>query len=171
VEIVLTPQEPPRLPGQRLKPGAAAPEITVAQWLNGQDGKALKALRGQVVLLLFGTPHNPAVEAASEQLAALQRKYGRRGVAILAIYDASLPAAETAAYVKARGLPYPVAVVPASPQLGWNSAPFKRYGVHSVPSLFLIDRQGMLRAVDPSREELEAALGKLVGRQAAGSRQ
>jgi protocatechuate 3,4-dioxygenase beta subunit len=164
VEIVLTPQEPPRLPGQRLKPGAAAPEITVAQWLNGQDGKTLKALRGQVVLLLFGTPHNPAVEAASEQLAALQRKYGRRGVAIMAIYDASLPAVETAAYVKARGLPYPAAIVPASPQLGWNSAPFKRYGVYSVPSLFLIDRQGRLRAVNPSREELEAALGKLVSR-------
>jgi protocatechuate 3,4-dioxygenase beta subunit len=171
VEIVLTPQEPPRLPGQRLKPGAAAPEITVAQWLNGQDGKALKALRGQVVLLLFGTPHNPAVEAASEQLAALQRKYGRRGMAIMAIYDASLPAAETAAYVKARGLPYPVAIVPASPQLGWNSDPFKRYGVHSVPSLFLIDRQGTLRAVNPSLGELEAALDKLVSRQAVGSRQ
>lgn len=164
VEIVLTPQEPPRLPGQRLKPGAAAPEITVAQWLNGQDGKTLKELRGQVVLLLFGTPHNPAVEAASAQLAALHRKYAGRGLAIIAIYDASLPAAETAAYVKARSLPYPVAIVPASPQLGWKSAPFKRYGVHSVPSLFLIDRQGTLRAVNPSRDELEAVLGKLVSR-------
>ena len=40
------------------------------------------------------------------------RKYGGRGVSIMAIYDASLPAAETAAYVKARGLTYPAGIVP-----------------------------------------------------------
>jgi protocatechuate 3,4-dioxygenase beta subunit len=163
VDFVLVPREEP-IPRDRLKSGAPAPEITGVQWLNGKSIPRLQELRGQVVLLLFATPHNPAVEAASAQLAALHRKYAGRGVEIIAIYDASLPAAETAAYVKARGLPYPVAIVPASPQLGWNSAPFKRYGVHSVPSLFLIDRQGTLRAVNPSREELDTVLGKLVSR-------
>jgi protocatechuate 3,4-dioxygenase beta subunit len=171
--VVASPEQ--TVPPSRLKAGDPAPELTGVVplqaapppsrgRLTGKIRPRLQELRGQVVLLMFGAAYNPAVEAASEQLAALHRKYAGRGVAIMAIYDASLPAAETAAYVKARRLPYPVAIVPASPQLGWNSTPFKRYGVYSVPSLFLIDRQGTLRAVNPPREELEAALGKLVSR-------
>jgi hypothetical protein len=57
--------------------------------------------------------------------------------------------------------------VPPSPQLGWNSAPFRRYRVHSVPVLFLIDRQGKVRAVNASRDELDQAIGKLISRRQA----
>jgi Carboxypeptidase regulatory-like domain/Thioredoxin-like len=163
VDLVLTPAEPPR-PRDGLKPGVVAPEIAVAQWLNSKSGRRLQELRGQIVLLQFASAYNPAVEAASEQLKALHRKYGGRGVSIMAIYDASLPAAETAAYVKARGLTYPAGIVPPSPQFGWNSASFKRYRVQSVPTLFLIDRQGKVRAVNPAPAELEAAIGKQISR-------
>jgi peroxiredoxin len=154
VDFTLTPDES-RRPKERLKPGDPAPEIAAAQWLNGGGARSLKSLRGQVVVLQFATPYNPAVEAASDRLNALRRKYGARGVSILALYDASLPPGETAAYVRARRLPYPVGLVPQTPLLGWNSAPFKRYGVYAVPSLFVIDRSGKVRAVNPSPAELE----------------
>lgn len=148
-------------PRDRLKPGDAAPEIGPATWLNGRGIPSLKALRGKVVLLQFGAAHNPAVEATARQLEALTRRYGGR-VAVVALYDASLPAKELAAYARARNLRHLVGVVAPSPGLGWDSPAFRRYGVHAVPSLFLIDRRGRVRAVNPAPEVLERQVRRLL---------
>jgi hypothetical protein len=161
VDFVLIPEPAPAGPTPRLKPGDAAPEITVARWLTGPRAPRLQGLRGQVVVLQFACAHNPAVEAETARLDALRRRYGRLGVTFLSIYDASLPTAETAAYVKAQGITHPVGMVAASPQLGWNSPAFRSYGVSAVPSLFVIDRAGRVRAVDPSLLELEQMLQRL----------
>jgi len=161
VDFVLVPEPAPARPEPRLKPGDAAPEITVAQWLTGPHGPRLQALRGRIVVLQFACAHNPAVEAETARLDALRRRFGRRGVTFLSIYDASLPAAETAAYVKARGITHAAGMVAATPQLGWNSPAFRSYGVNAVPSLFVIDRTGRIRAVDPSPTELEQTLQRL----------
>jgi peroxiredoxin len=163
VDLVLLPEQGrDALPAKpRLKPGDAAPEITALRPLNGGRIPSLQALRGRIVLLQFATPHNPAGEACGERLHALQRKYARAGLTLVTLYDASLPAAETAAYLKRRGVTSPAAIVPSTPQLGWNSAPFKRYGVRAVPALFLIDRSGRVRAVGSSVAELEPAIERL----------
>lgn len=163
VDFILVPEEKP-IPKQKLKPGDVAPEIIVARWLNGREIKGIRALKGKVVLVQFACPYNPAVEESNKHLTELHKKYALKGLVILAIYDASLPAEEVAKYAKGQRLPYPVGIVPETPQLGWNSSAFKNYGVQSVPSLFLIDRKGRVRLVNPSFGELAKTLPTLLGR-------
>jgi protocatechuate 3,4-dioxygenase beta subunit len=161
IELVLMPNGPrPIRAKPRIKPGDAAPEIAVARWLNGKPGAKLKELRGRVVVLQFASPYNPAVEAANRRLNALQRRHGKR-VAVLALYDASLPESETTAFVKSQGIAYPAGMVAESRQLGWNSASFRRYGIDAVPSVVLIDRRGRVRAVNPEPATLEAEVQRL----------
>jgi protocatechuate 3,4-dioxygenase beta subunit len=165
VDLVMIPQEQASAPPMPA-PGEAAPELRTVRWLNASAGgkrvPALKALRGKVVVLQFATPHNPAVERSTARLKQLLQQHGAGKLAVLAIYDASLPAAETARYVQGAGLPYPAGLVSESRRMGWDSPPFQAYGVRAVPTLVLIDRRGKVRTVDPSLDELEAEIGKLV---------
>ncbi|MBM4083475.1 MAG: redoxin domain-containing protein [Planctomycetes bacterium] len=161
LDFVLTPQRG-RKPKVVLKVGDAAPEIEVTGWLQGEGLKELRELRGKVVLLQFAAPYNPAVEPCNEKLKELHQKYAQDGLVIVSIYDASLPANETAEYVKSKGIPWVVGQVAETPQMGWSSPAFKAYGVRSVPSVFVIDRSGKLGLINPALAELEAGIQKLL---------
>jgi peroxiredoxin len=161
VDIILVSKEE-TTPPVVFRPGDRAPDLEVAQWLNGEGPESLKALRGKVVVLQFATAYNPAVEAQNEVLKALHVKYASQGLVILAIYDASLSPQDTAAYVRAQGLPYPIGLVQGSRRLGWDRPAFKNYGVRSVPSLFVIGPQGRFRWVNPPLDELERRLRSLL---------
>ncbi|MEJ5251067.1 MAG: carboxypeptidase regulatory-like domain-containing protein [Chthonomonadetes bacterium] len=131
VNFVLTPYQV-RLPEARLKPGSPAPPLSGLRVLSG---RSLPRLKGQVVLLQFASAYNPAVEEQSRWLRKLQARYASRGLRIVAVYDASLPLPQLQAYLRAQRLPYVACTVPPGAKLGWDSAVFRAYGVHSVPSL------------------------------------
>jgi len=114
------------------------------------------------VVLQFGCAANPAVEASSEALKALHGKYARRGLVVLAIYDASLSPEETARQVRAQELPYAAGIVQETPQLGWNGPAFRGYGVNALPAVFVIGRDGRVRAIDLAAGELEEKVRDLL---------
>jgi RNA polymerase sigma factor (sigma-70 family) len=133
------------------KVGTHAPDVQVARWLNGASIKSLRDLRGKVVVLQFSSAFNNAAKASNEMLKAL---HGKAGVVVLAIYDASASADEVAAYAKAEKLPFPIGIVEETKNLGADSAAFKAYGVRQLPTVFVIDQEGILQAVNPTKEEL-----------------
>jgi len=63
------------------------------------------------------------------------------------VQDCTATLAELRAWVKARGIPYPVAMVRSGMDDGWLGETFRRYGVQAVPALFLVDREGRLQPV------------------------
>jgi protocatechuate 3,4-dioxygenase beta subunit len=175
VDFTLVPRRDPRPPAT-LKPGSVAPEIdllaegggtreppgTAVEWISGTPIRSWRDLHGKVVVLQFACAHNAAVEAVSRTLADLHRRYAGRGLVVLAIFDASLSARETAEYVRGQALPYPVGIVPATTQMGWDTPPFRQYGVDRLPGLFVIDRQGKVRLANAPSDRLEAAVRGLL---------
>jgi protocatechuate 3,4-dioxygenase beta subunit/peroxiredoxin len=156
LRLLMSPLEEPGSP-ELIGVGTRAPEISVARWVNGDGPSSLSALRGKRVVLQFSGAYNRAARASNEALRTLHARLqeaGRTDVAILAIYDASASAAEVAAYAREEGLPFPIGLVEPGRSLGLDSAAFRAYGVRRLPAVFVIDRDGIVRAVDPMPGEV-----------------
>jgi len=137
--------------------GTRAPDIRVARWVNGAGPGSLAELRGKTVILQFSAAYNRAAEPSNlvlKSLHAALKEKGKSDTLLLALYDPSMPAEEVDAYAKAEGLPFPVGLVEAARERGPGSAGFEAYGVRQLPSVLVIDRVGIVRAVNPTREEL-----------------
>lgn len=159
IRLMLPPREEALPAPTALKAGACAPEIQATRWINGTGVPGLSALRGKTVLLQFSSAYNRAAVASNAALKALSARLkaaGRGDVVILALYDSAAPAGEVEAYARSEGLLFPIGLVEETRNQGLDSAAFKAYGVRHLPTVFLIDREGMIRAVDPTREELMA---------------
>jgi protocatechuate 3,4-dioxygenase beta subunit len=149
VRFVLAPIEE-GAPPPPLSAGERAPEIPVERWINGAGPSSLTALRGKIVVLQFSAPYNAAAKASNaalKALAAALAKTGRQDVVLLALYDDAAPAEEAAAYARSEALPFPIGLV-------GDSTAFKAYHVRRLPTLFVIDAEGIVRAVDPDEETL-----------------
>lgn len=160
LRLLMAPLDEPA-PLERIGVGTRAPEISVAQWVNGDGPSSLSALRGKNVVLQFSGAYNRAARASNEALRALHARLqeaGRADVVILAVYDASASAEEVATYAREVGLPFPIGLVEPGRSLGLDSAAFRAYGVRRLPAVFVIDRDGIVRAVDPTPGEV-ARLG------------
>jgi hypothetical protein len=141
---------------QAPKVGAPAPPFQVAQWVNGDGFPSLGALRGRTVLLQLSAAYNAAARDGNALLRELHTELARQGrqdVVIMALYDRSASAEEVAAYARAERLPYPIGIV-AEPSGPGRESVFAAWGARQLPALFVIDREGRVRAVNPSREEL-----------------
>jgi Carboxypeptidase regulatory-like domain/AhpC/TSA family len=159
--VAPAPVERPLPPAAAPAVGALAPAIHVAQWVNGDGIANWSDLRGKTVVLQFSSAFNGAARASNAALKMLHtrlREAGRTDVVILAIFDASASAEEVASYARAEGLSFPIGLVEPGRSLGLDSAAFRAYGVRRLPAVFVIDRDGIVRAVDPTPGEV-ARLG------------
>jgi thiol-disulfide isomerase/thioredoxin len=145
--------------------GQEAPELSVADWVLG-EGATLAGLRGKVVLLEFwATWCRPCLELLPK-LSELHRRYADQGLEIVALTrygqvpDGADPDEARArerdlvrTVVAGRGLQIRVGIAP-------DAHVQRRYGAMGVPTLVLIDRQGMVRLAASGGDEaaLEAAI-------------
>ncbi|HWI41621.1 MAG TPA: TlpA disulfide reductase family protein [Verrucomicrobiae bacterium] len=111
--------------------GQPAPPFKVTT-TSGQQ-VTLDNYRGRVLILDFFASWCPPCKESVPHLAALAARYAGRDVHVLGIGmdDSEAPLREFAAEAR---VPYPVA-------LG-SEALASRYGVRSIPTLFVIDRKG-----------------------------
>jgi peroxiredoxin len=147
---------PPRKAAQV---GAPAPELAVSRWLNGEA--KLSNLRGRVVLLAFCPAYSPAGRDLLPQLQALHEQHGAAGLTVVQVVDGSATPEELETFVREAHLTYPFASVEPASSLGWGGQTFGDYGVESVPAVFLIDKQGMLRYADVAEGLEEKVKGLL----------
>jgi protocatechuate 3,4-dioxygenase beta subunit len=157
VRLVLSPIDVATPPVVPPAVGAPAPEISVAQWVNGEGVRSLEELRGKTVVLQFSSAYNAAAKETNAALKALDaglKARGRADVVILAIYDASIPAEEVARYVREEGLPFPIGIVAPTRSHGVDRTTFQAYGVRQLPTLFVIDGKGTVQSINPTGEAL-----------------
>ena len=143
-----------RLKGALL-PGVEAPEIS----MKDPEGKVrqLSDLRGKVVLIDFWASWCGPCRRENPNVVKLYKKYHDKG---FEIYSVSLDK-EKSAWLKAikdDGLIWPNHV---SDLNGWTSSGGKTYGIMSVPSTVLVDKEGKIIARNLRGTELERKLAEL----------
>lgn len=147
-------------PACALQPGDNAPDFS-GTTLEGGTTLRLSALRGTVVYLDFWATWCTPCRTSLPLLAQLQHELGPRGLQVLGV---NTDHDETAVrrWVRDSGVDYPVL-------RGVPDVTLKAYGIAAMPSAYLIDRTGRVRAVHAGfrasqfaavRDEIESVLGE-----------
>ena len=138
-----------------LGPGRMAPEIEMTD-PNGNTRK-LSSLRGNVVLLDFWASWCRPCRMENPNVVALYKKYNAKG---FEIYSVSLDRtrADWVRAIEQDGLVWPNHV---SDLNGWTSSGGAAYGIKSVPSTVLIDRQGRIIARNLRGDQLANKLKEI----------
>lgn len=137
--------------------GAVAPTWRNVTPLAGAPA-SVEQLRGKVVVLDFWATWCGPCRAVAPKLSALQARYGAQGLVVVGITTED---ADVAATFKERTqMRYAVATDP-------TTETSQAYNVASLPTLFVLDRRGVVREIaigyDPSREaKLEALVKTLL---------
>ena len=138
-----------------LLPGMEAPEISMKD--TEGNTRRLSDLRGKVVLIDFWASWCGPCRRENPNVVKLYKKYHDRG---FEIYSVSLDK-EKSAWLKAikdDGLIWPNHV---SDLNGWTSSGGKTYGIMSVPSTVLVDKDGKIIARNLRGPELEKKLSEI----------
>ena len=136
-----------------LKPGNE-PFPIETQDVAGQDFELAK-WKGKVVIIDFWSP-NSATDIPL--LTELYKAAHGKGLEIVGI-SVDQDAKELKASIKENEIPWPV----IADHKGFDGAIAKRWGVLSLPRLYVVDRKGIIRGVNPKDEELAALIEKLLG--------
>jgi peroxiredoxin len=133
--------------------GKAAPEWGRLEWLNSAP-LSLAQLKGKVVLVRWWTEGCRYCAHSAPALNELHRRYAGRGLVVTGMYHPKPPREEPAPSVaraaKRLGFEFPIALDNdwATLRRWWLSA-----GDRAFTSVtFLIDRQGVVRAIHPGGE-------------------
>ena len=145
-------------PQFRTSEGSIAPELE----FSDPDGKVRKLsdLRGKVVLIDFWASWCGPCRRENPHVRAMYEKYHDRGFEIFSVsLDNNKDRWKDA--IAKDGLVWPNHV---SDLKGWSSAAAKLYGVSSIPSTFLVDKDGRIIAKGLRGEQLTAVLEQIFGK-------
>jgi thiol-disulfide isomerase/thioredoxin/tetratricopeptide (TPR) repeat protein len=117
--------------------GSVGPALDLRE-VHDNTSLRLKEYRGKVLLLDFWATWCGPCRIVMPKLEDLQRKYADRGLVVLGVSDE--PRAAVKRFLARTPIEYTIAVS-ADGDAG------SRYGVRSLPTLFMLDRQGVIRTV------------------------
>lgn len=137
--------------------GAEAPEIIQADAEGGQ--RKLSDLRGQVVLLDFWASWCGPCRKENPNVVKLYHKYKDKGFTVFSVSMDSKKDRWLDA-IKKDGLVWPDHV---SDLQGWRNAAGQKYGVSSIPTTFLLDKDGKIIGKNLRGYALEAKLKEIFG--------
>lgn len=134
--------------------GKPAPDFSF-KWVDGST-KKLSDYRGQVVLLDFWAL--PMCEGHLPTLQGLYKDHKDNVQMVLISFNTKVDAVKD--YMQKKGFSFPY--VMANEEIA--SVASAKYGLRGLPSIFIIDKQGTVRATmlgQPSQKEIDAKLSKL----------
>jgi len=128
------------------------------------DGKPfnLTQLQGKVVLVEYWATWCAPCVAELPHVKALYEAYHNKGFEIVGVsLDDDRGAVEE--FVKAKGIKWPI-LFDAAAADPWSGANVRRYGIYSIPTLILVDRDGkVVKATELIGPQLDEQLEKLLG--------
>ena len=123
---------------------------------TGVDGQEvdLSKLRGKVVLLDFWATWCPPCRAEVPDVVAAYGKYHDKGFDVVGV---SLDQDKDAllAFIKDKGMAWPQYF----DGKGWDNEISSRFGINSIPAMWLLDKKGMVVSTDV-RDQLDAEIEK-----------
>jgi thiol-disulfide isomerase/thioredoxin len=122
------------------------------------DGRAvdLSKLRGKVVLVDFWATWCPPCREEVPSVVAAFKKYHDKGFEVVGIsLDQDKDALQS--FVKEKDMAWPQYF----DGKGWDNEISTRYGIDSIPAMWLLDKKGMLVSTD-AREDLDGGIAKLL---------
>ncbi|WP_221032579.1 TlpA family protein disulfide reductase [Actomonas aquatica] len=141
---------------------AAAKEQPMELAFTAIDGREvdLAHLRGKVVLVDFwATWCGPCLQELPNMIDVYSR-YHDKGFEIVGIsLDGRNYQDKLQAFVEKRNMPWPQHY----DGQGWESPLAKRFGIQSIPSMFLLDKEGRIYSTSARGERLEAAVRECLG--------
>jgi protocatechuate 3,4-dioxygenase beta subunit len=159
LKIVLA--EPSKEASPEAVVGKPAPDFPVNHWIHGNGlptsaGFTRKDFSGKVVVLAFLNEAKPSQRLLAG-LNKLHEKKADKGLAVVRVYEA-----EAAPEDPAKPSPTPAALVAPGLLPGGHSEAFRKFGVRAAPTLFVMDREGLLKFADVEPDDLEARVDELL---------
>lgn len=120
--------------------GTPAPAFSLQVSANGKIGSRMSTeeLRGRAILLDFWASWCGPCSMVAPVVDRVARRYEKKGLVVLGVNSHDTPDV-VRAYASKKGLSYPMVV-----DAGGRAS--DKYGVHQLPSLVVIDREGKVRA-------------------------
>ncbi len=119
----------------------------------------LSKLKGKVVMIDFWATWCPPCRKEIPNLVKLYNANNKKGFEIIGIsLDFKDKLQQVKDFMKEKGMKWEVSYSGK----GWNTEISKLYGVNSIPSVWLVDKKGVLRYFDIHGEELEAKILELI---------
>jgi thiol-disulfide isomerase/thioredoxin len=137
------------------KVGQTSPEIAMKD-INGKVHK-LSDLKGKVVLIDFWASWCGPCRKTMPGLVSLYQQYKSKGFEIYGISIDDNKAAWKKAVADDK-----ITWLQVNEPGGWNGATATAWNLEQIPASFLLDKNGKVIAVDPSREQIESYLKKLL---------
>lgn len=137
--------------------GQTAPEIV----MNSPEGKsvALSSFRGKTVVIDFWATWCPPCRKSIPYVKETYEKYKNNNVVFLGV---SLDKAEGLdgwkEYIKENGMDW----VQVADGKFWDNAAAVAYGIESIPSIWVLDREGKIVGKNLFHDELEATITKAI---------
>jgi thiol-disulfide isomerase/thioredoxin len=132
--------------------GRQAPSLEVEKWYNSQAGGLDR--KGKVILLdFFGVWCRPCM-AKIPFIKELHKQYSDRGLIVIGVHTAQ-SSEKIPEFISRDDIKYTIAV----DEHGINA---KSFNVFFYPTVVLIDRKGVIKAVNPSEMELKDLLTPLL---------
>lgn len=135
--------------------GQLAPEISLPDAKG--NTVSLSSFKGKIVLIDFWASWCRPCREANPQLVNLYKKYKANGFEVFGVSIDNKKSAWIKA-IKQDKITYSQVIDPD----GWNSKVAAKYGVESIPSSFLLNKKGVVVAIDLEGKNLEAIIKELL---------
>ena len=135
--------------------GSIAPDLTYNN-PNG-DSMSLSDLKGKVVLLDFWASWCAPCRKENPNVVRIYNEYKDKGFEVFSV-SLDKDGKQWVQAIQADGLAWPAHI---SDLNGWKSAPAKTYGIKSIPSTFLLGKDGKIIAKNLRGRDLEEKIKSL----------